>query len=181
MKKLLIVIMLYAGISYADDPLSYTVGTNSIKIAANRSKTQSIPSLWVTATSYSQGALVLFGTNITFDAQGVPSDGTIYMALAAGTSSNIAPTHSSGTVSDGVVSWIFIPTGRNQRPIERLGLDVVNLSSNVIYVSVGADAEDVSGAALTTYGSSFSLNPVTQESIHVIGATTNLTVAVQRW
>jgi len=50
---------------------------------------------WVTATAYSSGAYVR-------------SSNKLYQSTGAGTSGATAPTHSSGTVSDGGVSWTFI-------------------------------------------------------------------------
>ena len=53
--------------------------------------------LWTTATAYATGDRVYYG-------------GRIYEAQAGGTSGVTPPTHTTGAVSDGVITWVFIRT-----------------------------------------------------------------------
>ena len=53
--------------------------------------------LWVTATAYATGDRVYYG-------------GRIYEAQAGGTSGVTPPTHTTGAVSDGSITWVFIRT-----------------------------------------------------------------------
>lgn len=57
--------------------------------------TSTIYSTWQTATSYSIGDVVINGSYK-------------YVATTAGTSGAISPTHTSGTASDGGVTWMFV-------------------------------------------------------------------------
>jgi len=53
---------------------------------------------WKTGTTYTTGTRVVYGLKV-------------YQAVAGGTSGSTAPTHSSGTVSDGGINWTWISTG----------------------------------------------------------------------
>lgn len=53
------------------------------------------PAAWVTAHVYAAGALV-------------SNSGKVYQTAAGGTSGATAPTHTTGTVTDGTVLWIYI-------------------------------------------------------------------------
>jgi hypothetical protein len=89
------------GVTYAVLALSITSGVatvddiavidfNGIYVAGGTT-----PTAWVTSTVYAIG---VYKTNA----------GNLYRAATAGTSGATAPTHSSGTVSDGGVDWLFI-------------------------------------------------------------------------
>lgn len=55
---------------------------------------------WVTSTSYTSG-------------DQVRNDGRVYQATTTGTSGATAPTHTSGSVSDGGVTWLFLVDTRH--------------------------------------------------------------------
>lgn len=185
MKKLCLVILMVIScvhVGYTEEPVSFTISTNSVKIAPSRLQEQSIPSLWVTSTSYTQGQMVVYGANLSQAGSGRIRAGTIYMATAADTSSTNAPTHTNGDVRDGEttgVVWRAISTNPKVKPAERIGIEVTSLSTNRVYLSVGSNARASMGISLTGVGGSWSPIPVTQEAIYAISANTNETVTVQ--
>ena len=64
-------------------------------------------------TQWSTGVAVSIGeVRFNVDSNGVES---VYRAVTAGTTGATPPTHTSGTVSDGTVDWLFIAEGRYYR------------------------------------------------------------------
>src|SRR6056297_3630774 len=99
MKKTLIVIAtLVAGFALADAPYSVTVSTNSVVLAPSKPLVDT--SAWASNTVYAQGAVVTSG-------------GYYYFATVGGTSSNTAPTNTTGQATDGTVTWH--ETNKNRR------------------------------------------------------------------
>jgi len=90
MIKLCVFLVLVAGLVRADAPYSITVGTNSTQLVA-RKPLQNIDD-WAASTAYAQGAVVKSGLYY-------------YFATAGGTSSTNAPTATTGSVTDGTVTW----------------------------------------------------------------------------
>ena len=78
-------------------PASYVIAFEYISNYWVTPQIQSTSTQWVTNTIYAASAYV-------FNA------GYLYQTSAGGTSGATAPTHTSGTVSDGAVSWTFIGT-----------------------------------------------------------------------
>lgn len=95
-----------------------------------------VPAQWVTATVYAAGArCVNRNSNVT----------RIYSTTAGGTSGATAPTHASGSVSDGGVTWTFLSeceantSNTATQPIEAVsGADAVIYCVLDRYISSGA-------------------------------------------
>lgn len=62
--------------------------------------TSTEPDAWVTSTVYTLGDVVQNASNV-------------YKATSSGTSGGTAPTHTTGTTSDGTVNWIFVSSLTN--------------------------------------------------------------------
>jgi len=152
MKAKLLITLLLVGVAVvvlADPPLTMEVGNSSVKILPSRIR-RSAPA-WTNEMIMGQGDVVQNG-NI------------MYMAFTAGTTTN-EPDHGTGlNTTDDDVEWLHVVRGL------RNGFTCINASSNALYLSVGAPAEEGKGILLTTYGSSFGHDSATyQEAIHAIG------------
>jgi hypothetical protein len=58
--------------------------------------------VWTASTTYAVGNSVIVVNG--------PSGGNVYVCTVAGTTGTVAPTHTSGTATDGTVTWQFIST-----------------------------------------------------------------------
>jgi hypothetical protein len=170
--------MLLASFCFAESPLTFTVGTNSVKVDVDRDKHQTIPTAWVSASTNTQGSVVLWGPEISIDGHDVPSKGSIYMTYTNMVSGTNGPTHIVGISG----SFVYINTGSDQRPVERKGISIVLLTSNAaLSVSVGTTAEIGKGEVLTHYGSSWTLDPVSQDPIYCVANKAGVVISLQRW
>ena len=189
MKKMANIVMLVMGlvlvylIAGADEPMSWNVGQTNICISPDRRENSALASAWVANTAYSQGDLVLGGSNRVIDVQGVVSSGLVYMCSNLGDlkSGTNRPTHVAGIASDGMNSWLAIPTGWNQRPVSRRGIEVMLLDTNGIYISIGRPAVASKGIPLPLIYSTWSPDELTDKPVYVISGTTNALISVQEW
>lgn len=84
-------------------------------------------SVWSSGKSVSVGSYIANGANV-------------YIAMSSGTTGSTAPTHITGTVSDGAVSWQFLYTGpSNLNPVNNI------ISHNNYYGNSTASTADLSG------------------------------------
>ena len=178
----LLMVLSWLHVACAESPVSATISTNSVKIAPSRLQSDAIPDLWTASTAYSQGDMAVYGANLAQTADGTITAGTCYMATLADTSSTNAPTHTSGDTLDGAttgVVWRAISTNVKIKPASRIGIEVISLSTNYVYLSVGSAAVAGKGITLTGVGSSWTPIPITQDAIYAISGSTNETVTIQ--
>ena len=178
--RLIIILAIFnlVHIACAEDPQNVSVGTNVVCLAPSRLQSQAVPSKWLTSTAYSQGDLVIYGADFAETATGTITDGQVYMAASSGTSSTNAPVHTNGETSDGTVTWRHITTGANLKPVPRVSVDVVSLSSNYVYIGTSPNITTSKGIPLTSIGSSY-FNNKTQLAIYAIAASASNSVRVQ--
>lgn len=162
-----------------EDGFSMTIGTNIVKIAPSRLQGQIQSEAWVANTAYPQGELVIYGPDYADDGLGNPTDGQVYMAVAAGTSSTNAPVHMNGDVSDGGVTWRHINTTVKLRPSPRAGIDITLQTTNDVYGSTSSNLVFGKGVLLSGKGASWS--PATQRPVYLIGNVTNNVVTGQEY
>lgn len=139
-----------------------SVSNASLKIAGLPA--QRTAAAWAAGTAYAVGDYVL-------------SNRRIYMAITAGTASTTAPV-GVGVCSDGAVSWVSML----HRP--RKGITIINEGSITAYISMGAAAVALRGAALTGEGGSITLSgdsAVQCEFYAIRAAATAGNIAVLEW
>jgi len=121
MKKLIALLTMLSASVFADAPATMTVSTNSLILVPKKPVAYTS---WTTNTVVAQGAVVR-------------NDGLYYFAVDGGTTTNAAPTHTSGDVeaSPGGITW------RQISPNKRNGVVVVSqTSSGSVNLSFGAFA-----------------------------------------
>ena len=177
---LFVACFVFAISAIAEDPLSFVIGTSPIKVDLDRDQSLSIVNTYTNGT-YAQGSTVLYGPYVTFDGHDNPSGGNVYMAYTNASEYTVAtsnPVHTAGIVN----GWVFIKSGRNQRPVERHGIAAVLLSSNChVSVSIGASAVINKGETLTSINSSWTMDHITQDPVYFVSDITNAVISLQRW
>jgi len=161
------VVCLCAILVYADDPGVMTISTNSVCVSPSRSPYSTVPAAWVASTSYAQGA--------TFTS----TNGIVYFVEVAGTSTNTAPSHTSGSAANGTLTCRYIETGSDGRPVPRVQFSAVSTDTNAVSISTGRAAVAGSGEVLTTTGSSMETAPGVQDAIYAISTVTNASLSFQ--
>lgn len=120
---------------------------------------------WATGTTYTAGEYV-------------GNEGSVYLCLLGGTSSNVS-FNASGDVTDGTVVWRRCMT----RP--RAGFAISNDSTNNIYISFGYTAVVNQGVRLNLNGGSIVMSgdAVWQGEVDVVSssASTNSNVSTVEW
>ena len=134
-----------------------TVGTNSVVLLPSKPLDR-YATQWTASTSYAQGTVVKQFPNY-------------YFAQVGGTSTNVAPSHTSGTATDGTVTWRWIS------PAKRSGL-FVSMRSATGKADVILGNETVAatnGIPLINEGHTlvFSTQDNIQGKVSAIGTTTN--------
>jgi hypothetical protein len=104
---------------------------------------------WASGAAYASGAYVYSGLNL-------------YQAAAAGTAGSTAPTHASGSVSDGGVTWAYVSTFEGS-----IANDFNTIWPNTVKRSAVAAIADLSG------GANNSLVPYALPSSLVVGQISN--------
>lgn len=166
MKKLMILGILFALAvpmsGYCTKPAVTTVGTNSVKLVA--AKPLAGVNAWGSGTYYKQGTVVV---NVQ----------RYYMAIADGTSGGTPPVHTSGEVTDGVVTWRFIDKAVRSGVIVTLESD-----GKVNWSLSNYAAEQGKGISTAGIGSGFEFGDEYQGAIYAISADTNIvTIGIQEW
>lgn len=82
------------------DPTPTSADNGATMVFEYISKNWLRPRSWVTATSYAAGAYSFY-------------NGNVYSTTAGGTSGATPPTHTSGSASDGTVTWIYVSLYEN--------------------------------------------------------------------
>lgn len=111
--RLLVALLVMAGVAFGGDATT-SVGVSSVKLLGDSGAKNA--AAWVAGATVGAGQLV-------------KSNGTIYMALAAGTTGATAPYGVARDVSDGTITW---------RPVlanARQGLTVSNNGSGTVTLS----------------------------------------------
>lgn len=158
----------------ADDPVSVTLTNISLKVIPER-YSQSIPAVFEAGATYSQGDLVMGGSNLTVNSRGRVTAGSVYMAETGGTAGPTTPVHVHGSASDGTNTWRSISTGVELRPLERTSVDIVLLSSGAtVSISEDRPAQINKGISLITQGASYHYEG--QGALHAISSMATGTV-----
>ena len=155
MKKLMAMAVLVAGVAWATAPFNDTIGTNSVQLVSQKPVSSTA---WATNTAYSVGDVVSNG-------------GYYYFATNAGTTTNAAPTHTSGEATYGTMTW------RQISPNRRRSLVIsVQTSGGEANLSFGtSDAVDEKGVKLVGAGTTyiFGIDDNYQGEVHAISSTSN--------
>ena len=141
-------------------PYNITLGAAaSTKIAAERNLKSA--AAWVTGTAEAQGVIR-------------KNAGHYYMAIGAGTTGATAPVHMAGIVSDGTVSWLYVPEGH------RDGVVVQNRDTAIdVDLALGWAAETGKGILAKASGGGYSAPDGYQGAIYAYPASGTPVMSVQ--
>jgi hypothetical protein len=163
MKKLFMMTAIVAligihGLASPMAPGAFTVSTNSVSIAPDRSIDQ-VPT-YANGVTQEVGQIVMQGSSL-------------FWCITGGVCSNVTLSSSADTTS-GEAVYRRIPVGARE------GVSISNIGTSTVYLAVGYPAVSGSGVTLPA-GSTWLSIPAPIWSIQAIGTTTDGSVTVQDW
>jgi hypothetical protein len=147
--------------SHAQIPTAVNISNVSCQVMAQRGGAQGIGATMTNGQIVVQGEL-RYANHRT------------YWAVTAGTTTN-TPANLTGDSTTDAIVWRVISSGA------RMGLCLVNGSTNTVFLSVGTPAVASKGIALIGLGAKWEPNPVPQSAIYAINGSDSALLYGDEW